>query len=58
MENKRLLNIDELMKYLGVGKNSAKKWGLENHAVVCVGRRVLYDKKVVDEVIDSLVNEE
>ena len=52
--NRRLMNIDELMEYTRMGRNVARKWGAEHNVVIRVGRRVLYDRKRVDEVLDSL----
>lgn len=56
--NKRLLNLNELMIYIGIGRNKAIDFGKESGAIVRIGRRVLYDRKKVDEYIDSLVGKE
>lgn len=56
MENKnnRLLNVNELMEYMGIGKTGAMRFGKEHGCIVRVGRRVLYDRELVDKAIDSL----
>lgn len=54
MENKRLMNIEEFMAYVGMGRTNARQWGEENNVVVHIGRRVFYDRKRVDDVLDSL----
>lgn len=54
MTNKRLLNIRELMEYAGLGRNKAIEWGKEIKAEVRIGRRVLYDKAIIDKVLDRM----
>lgn len=54
MTNKRLLNIRELMEYAGLGRNKAIEWGKEIKAEVRIGRRVLYDKSIIDKVLDEM----
>jgi len=52
-EGKRLLDIKELCFYLSLGRNSASTLGAEIGARVQFGSRVLYDRKKIDEWIDS-----
>lgn len=54
LKDKRLMNLAELMEYIGLGRTNALKWGRENEVVVHIGRRVFYDRKRVDDVLDSL----
>lgn len=55
---KRLLNLHELMTYIGAGKNSALDFAKKSNAQVDLGiRRALYDKKKIDAYIDSLSEE-
>lgn len=55
---KRLLNLHELMTYIGAGKNSALDFAKKANAQVDLGiRRALYDKKKVDAYIDSLLED-
>ena len=48
----RLMGINELSQYLGVGLNTAKKFGRDHNAVVTIGTRVLYDRAVIDKAIE------
>ena len=50
----RLLSIEMLQQYLSIGRNSALEFGKESGAIKRIGRRVLYDKAVIDKYIDSL----
>lgn len=52
MEYGRLLGINELMSYTSLGKNNAQKLGQNANAMVRFGKRVLYDRKKIDEWID------
>lgn len=52
---KRLLNAAEVCAYLSIGRNRggvefAKSIGAE----IKIGRRCLYDKKVIDKVLDEM----
>lgn len=50
----RLIDTDELRIYLNIGRNNAMKFGEEIGAKVRIGRRVLWDKQVIDNYFDSL----
>lgn len=50
----RLFTIEECCSYLGVGKNTAMQVAKEINAEVKIGRCKRYDKKVLDQYIDSL----
>ena len=50
----RLMNLAELQAYIGLGRNKALDFGKASGARVSVGRRILYDRIVVDRYIDSL----
>ena len=50
---KRLLGIGELTDYLGVGHCTAADFGKQCGAVVRIGRRVLYDRAVIDQAIEE-----
>lgn len=52
--NVRLMDTEELRAYTNLGRNNAMKLGEEIGARVQIGRRVLWDKKKVDEYFDSL----
>lgn len=51
--SKRMLSIHEAAAYLGVGRNSALKFLESIGAKQHIGRRVLYDKSVIDQYFDS-----
>lgn len=57
IEPKRLLNINEAMVYLGIGRSGAMKYLEEIGAKVKIGSRTLYDKWVIDDVISSQHNQ-
>lgn len=50
----RLMGTEELRAYTNLGRNNAMKLGEEIGAKVKIGRRVLWDKRKVDEYLDSL----
>lgn len=52
--NSRLLGIKELMVYTNLGRNSALKLGEDSHSKIRIGRRVLYDKRKLDQYINRL----
>lgn len=52
----RLLNIQELQMYIGVGRNNALNFGEESGAKIKIGGRTLYDKIVIDRYLDGLLN--
>ena len=49
----RLMNINDLMRYTALGRNSAMNLGKTANAIVRIGTRVLYDRKKIDSYIDS-----
>lgn len=50
----RLMDTEELRAYTNLGRNNAMRLGEEIGARVQIGRRVLWDKRKVDEYFDSL----
>lgn len=50
----RLMDTEELRAYTNLGRNNAMKLGEEIGARVQIGRRVLWDKRKVDEYFNSL----
>ncbi len=50
----RLIDTDELRIYLNIGRNNAMKFGEEIGAKVRIGRRVLWDRQVIDKYISSI----
>ena len=51
--DKRLLNIDEVCTYIGLGQVRAREYMNEIGAVKKFGRRVLFDKTIIDSAINS-----
>ena len=54
----RLMDTEELRAYTNLGRNNAMKLGEEIGARVQIDRRVLWDKRKVDEYFDSLTGVE
>jgi len=54
IEEKRLLNISEVCSYIGVGQTQARRYMEEIRATRRFGRRVLFDKKVIDDAISNM----
>ena len=54
----RLLDLNELQIYVGLGRNKAIEWGKSIKADVHIGRRVLYDKSVIDRALDKMGRDE
>lgn len=54
---KRMINIEELCEYIGMGKTYTSKWAKEHGLARKIGRRTLYDKVLVDELIDGMNKE-
>lgn len=50
----RMLDLQACMEYVGLGRNSARKFAEEANAVVYVGRRVLFDRHKLDAAIDRM----
>ena len=49
---KRLLDAKETCEYLSLGRNNGLKFAKEIGAERKVGKRCLYDKKVIDHYLD------
>lgn len=52
--NKRLLNSEELCSYVGLGKNTARRYADQVGATKHLGKRVVFDRVVLDKAIDQL----
>ena len=50
----RLMDTEELRAYTGLGRNNAMLFAEEIGAKVKVGRRVLWDRKKIDQYLDEL----
>jgi len=54
LKEKRLLNIKEVCIYTGRGQVTARKYMDEIGATRKFGRRVLFDKTVIDAALDKM----
>lgn len=52
-EGKRLLNMQEVCNYTGLGPTKARKWAREIGALKHIGRRALFDRVVIDKAIEQ-----
>ena len=50
----RLMSADETCKYLGLGKNRGIGFAKSIGAEIAIGRRRLYDRKVIDAYLDKM----
>ena len=57
-KDKRLLNVHELRFYLGMGECNAVKWAKGIGAERRIGRRLLFDKWVIDKAISNQASNE
>ena len=51
---KRLLNAVEVCAYLNLGRNKGVEFAKSVGAEIKIGRRCLYDKKVIDKTLDEM----
>ena len=58
IEGRRLLNIMEASAYIGQGRNSARRYFDEIGATRKFGRRVLFDRKVIDNALDKMMEDQ
>ena len=50
---KRMLSEKEAQEYLGLKRVKCREFGEKFNAIKHIGSRVLYDRYVLDEVLDS-----
>ena len=55
--NVRMLDTKQLMQYTSLGKNSAMIFGKECGAARYIGRRLLFDKAIIDRALTELPQE-
>lgn len=53
----RMMDLNALTAYLSLGRNKAAEFGKECGAEKHIGRRCLYDKRIIDEAIDQIQDE-
>ena len=51
---KRLLNAAEVCAYLSIGRSRGIEFAKSIGAEIKIGRRCLYDKKVIDKILDEM----
>ena len=51
---KRLLDVGSLQFYLSMGKEFAERFATDAGARRKIGKRTLYDKRVLDEALDRM----
>ena len=50
----RMLDVDDLCAYLNMGKTKATEFGEKCGAKRRIGKRALYDKRIIDQALDEL----
>lgn len=53
VSEKRLLTAKEAESYTGLGRHSLRSWGENIRAIRKIGRRVLFDKTVIDSELSK-----
>lgn len=53
-QGKRLLNLEEFITYTSMGRVKGKAWAKEIGAMKHIGRRVVFDRVVIDKVLDEI----
>lgn len=57
-QGKRLMNLEEFLKYTSMGRVRGKAWAKEIGAMKHIGRRVVFDRVVIDRVLDEMDTKE
>ena len=50
----RFVGIEGLMKYTGLGRNTALKIGIDSGAKAKIGKRAIYDLRKIDAYIGTM----
>ena len=58
IENTRLLSADQAGQYVGMGRNTFRKWADQIGATRKFGSRVMFDKVVIDRALDMMTVEQ
>ena len=53
-EEARLIDVNDLMAYLGIGRDAAANFGKSCGAQIHFGRRCLYDKRIIDQALNNM----
>lgn len=51
---KRLLNMQEFLDYVGLGRTKGTEWAKEIGAMKRIGRRTFFDVVIIDKALDEL----
>ena len=51
---KRMLSTSEMANYVGLGRDAAREFAESAGAMRKYGRRVLFDRKVLDKALDDM----
>ena len=54
IEDVRLLTAEQAQRYAGMGRMSLRKWADQIGATRKFGRRVMFDKVVIDKALDAM----
>ena len=54
----RLMDTEELRAYTNLGRNNAMKLGEQVGAKIRIGKRVLWDRKKIDQYLNALTGVE
>lgn len=54
IENTRMLSLDQAGQYVGMGRNTFRKWADQIGATRKFGSRVMFDKVVIDKALDAM----
>ena len=54
IENTRMLAADQAEQYVGMGRTSFRAWADKIGATRKFGRRVMFDKVVIDRALDAM----
>lgn len=57
-QGKRLMNLEEFMNYTSMRRVRGKAWAKEIGAIKHIGRRVFFDRVVIDRVLDEMDTKE
>lgn len=50
---KRMLSEKEAMEYVGLKRGKCREFGENIKCIKRIGRRVLYDRKIIDAALDA-----
>lgn len=57
-QGKRLMNLEEFLKYTSMGRVRGKAWAKDIGVMKHIGRRVVFDRVVIDRALDEMGTKE